>query len=213
MVFPDLLACRTMTVDNGPGSIVEAEGRKRSELVFFGSYELFRMVLSAMNVRKAGWFLLALLLAGCKARHEDATTQSSTTPAIPGKASSPIADPQAAFIAAYRQASERKDIGQMLQLYCWDGVDADLRETIRGNVQDELSQSVADVKIEPPPPGKYGPTVEGGIRWKPNLPVVAVLKARFSPSPGRRGLALSQAEYGLGLKDGQYRLVVNVRDK
>jgi hypothetical protein len=166
-----------------------------------------------MNASKFGWFFLLVELMGCSARHEDATIHSSPTPAAPGNTSSPVADPQAAFIAAYRQASERKDIGQMLQLYCWDGVDAELRETIRGHVQDELSQPVADVKIESPPPGKYGPTVEGGVRWKPNLPVVAVLKVRFSPSSGRRGLALSQAEYGLGLKDGQYRLVVNVRDK
>jgi hypothetical protein len=100
----------------------------------------------------------------------------------------------------------------MLQLYCWDGVDAELRETVRGNVHDQIAQPVAELRIESPPPGKYGPTNEGGVRWKPNLPVIAVLKVRFSPAPKGKGLALSAAEYGLGLQDGQYRLVVNVRE-
>jgi hypothetical protein len=109
-------------------------------------HEMVRVLLSAVNAREFCWSLLVVLLVGCSTRQEEATTHLGPTPVSPGNASSATADPQAAFIAAYRKASERKEIGQMLQLYCWDGVDAELRETIRGNVQDELSQPVADLK-------------------------------------------------------------------
>jgi hypothetical protein len=160
-----------------------------------------------------GLVLVALVLAGCNSHRQTPSTNSGlsgTAGAIPSGGET---DLQTTFIARFRQANEQKDLDQMLQLYCWDGVDAELRETVRGNVLDEFLQPVADLRIESPPPGKYGATNEGGVRWKPNLPVIAVIKVRFSAAPKGKGLALSAAEYGLGLQDGQYRLVVNVRDK
>jgi len=97
----------------------------------------------------------------------------------------PAGNAQAAFLAAFRQASEARNIDQMLKLYCWDGVDNEMRETVRGNVQDELEQPVTDLEFVAVKPGEIGPTVEGGIRWKPNLPVVAMLQDRYSkPRPG-----------------------------
>ncbi|MFL5339272.1 MAG: hypothetical protein ACJ8F7_03815 [Gemmataceae bacterium] len=168
--------------------------------------------VNPMSISKAALPLLLVGLAGCDF-HRTATTQTEPSGTPSANPTRPAGDPQAAFIAAFRQACARKDVDQMLQLYCWDGVDSELRETIRGNVTDEFRQPLTDVKIEPPPPGKYGPTVEGGIRWKPNLPVVAVLKVRFAPPGPGSGLGLTAAEYGLGLKNGQYRLVVNVRER
>jgi hypothetical protein len=166
-----------------------------------------------MNARMIGLMLVPLVLAGCNSHRKAPTTNTEQSGAAGAIPSGGETDPQATFIARFRQASEKKDFDQMLQLYCWDGVDAELRETVRGNVQDEFLQPVADLRIDSPPTGKFGATNEGGVRWKPNLPVIAVLKVRFSPAPMRKGLALSAAEYGLGLQDGQYRLVVNVREK
>jgi hypothetical protein len=134
-----------------------------------------------MNAWMFGLVFVALVLAGCNSHRQTPSTNSG----LSGIAGSPggETDLQATFIARFRQASEKKDLDQMLQLYCWDGVDAELRETVRGNVLDEFLKPVADLRIESPPPGKYGATNEGGVRWKPNLPVIAVLKVRFSPAP------------------------------
>ena len=166
----------------------------------------------AMNAWKTGFPLLIVALAGCDL-HRVATTHSELAQSSSTNPPQSAGDPQAAFLAAFRDASSRKDVDRMLQLYCLDGVDAELRETIRGNITDEFRQPLTDAKIEPPQPGKHGPTVEGGIRWKPNLPVVAVLKVRYAPPRPGSGLGLTAAEHGLGLKNGQYRFVVRVRER
>src|SRR6516164_7960452 len=123
-----------------------------------------RAFTCAMIVGKPGLLLGVLILTACDSHRPTSATNSGPAGTPRETPSGGVTDPQATFIAAFRQASERKDIDQMLKLYCWDGVDSELRETIRGNVRDELLQSVADLKIEAPSPGKFGPTVEGGVR-------------------------------------------------
>jgi hypothetical protein len=121
-------------------------------------------------------------------------------------------DPKDAFMQAFRQASVNKDLEAMLQLYCFDGVDAEMRDVVRGNAKDELRQPVTDLQIVEAEPGKHGPTVEGGIRWRPSLPVVAVMKAQFAKAPPGSGFWVSEAEHTLGIKSGQYRITVPVRE-
>lgn len=158
--------------------------------------------------RKFVPFVLLCMLFGCQGG-----TESPSAPASGGAAgSSSTQDPRAALIAAFRRASEQKDLDAMLALYCWDGVDAEMRETVSGNVRDELRQPVMDLEIVDAEPGKHGPREEGGFRWKPNLPVVAVMKARFAPAAPGTGLSVSEAEYLLGMQGGEYRIVVPVRD-
>jgi hypothetical protein len=101
----------------------------------------------------------------------------------------------------------------MLKLYCWDGVDQEMRKTVQENIQDELSQPIADMEFVSVEPGKYGPRDEGGIRWKPNLNVALVLKIRYTKPPSGTGLSLSEAKHTLGLQNGQYRITVPIRDK
>ena len=101
----------------------------------------------------------------------------------------------------------------MLKLYCWDGVDAQMRDTVRENVQDELRQPISDIEFVAVEPGKYGPRDEGGIRWKPNLNVVSVLKVRYTKPPAGSGLTLSEAKHTVGLQGGQYKMTVPIRDK
>jgi len=158
--------------------------------------------------------LLAALLAGCTP--PPAANNVAPSPQTGSSASasvSPAGDPQGVFLAAFREASEHKDLQQMLKLYCWDGVDAQMRETVRENVQDELRQPIADIEFVPVERGKYGPRDEGGIRWKPNLNFVSLLKVRYTkPSPGS-GLAMSEAKHAVGLQRGQYRITVPIRDQ
>jgi hypothetical protein len=92
-------------------------------------------------------------------------------------------------------------------------VDAQMRETVRENVQDELRQPIAEIEIVPVEPGKYGPRDEGGIRWKPNLNVVSVLKVRFTPPPPGSGLSVSDAKHTVGLQGGHYKITVPIRDQ
>src|SRR2546429_45822 len=121
--------------------------------------------------------VLTVIFAGCApppGANRPASSPQAGAPA-PGSVS-PAGDPQGVFLAAFRAANEHKDVQQMLRLYCWDGIGAEMRETVRGNVQDELQQPIAEIEIVAVEPGKYGPRDEGGIRWKPNLKVVAELK-------------------------------------
>ena len=155
--------------------------------------------------------VLTAVLAGC-------SPTAASKPASSAQASSPssasaAADPRTAFQVAYREASEHKDVQQMLKLYCWDGVDQEMRKTVQENIQDELSQPIADMEFVSVEPGKYGPRDEGGIRWKPNLNVDVVLKVRYTKPPSGTGLSLSEAKHTLGLQNGQYRITVPIRDK
>jgi hypothetical protein len=122
------------------------------------------------------------------------------------------ADPGKELVAAFRRASEQKDLEAMLKLYCWDGVDAEMRETVRGNVEGELRQPVTELEIVPADPAQHGPRVEGGIRWRPSLPVVAVLKAKYAKAPPGSGWNVEAADYTLGLKEGHYRMTVPVKE-
>ena len=158
--------------------------------------------------------LLAAVLAGCapppaaNKRAPSPQTGSSTSALV-----STAGDPQGVFLAAFREASEHKDLQQMLKLYCWDGVDAEMRDTVRENVQDELRQPIADIELVSVEPGKYGPRDEGGIRWKPNLNVVLLLKVRYTKPPPGSGLTVSEAKHTVGLQGGEYRITVPIWDQ
>jgi hypothetical protein len=158
--------------------------------------------------------LLAAVFAGCAP--PSAASKATPSPQTGSSASaavSPEGDPQAVFLAAFREASERKNLEQMLKLYCWNGVDAQMRETVRENVQDELRQPIAGIEFVAVDPGKYGPRDEGGIRWKPNLNVVSVVKVRYTPPPPGSGLSVSEAKHTVGLQGGQYKITVPIRDQ
>jgi hypothetical protein len=137
-------------------------------------------------------------------------------PGPPGQpaAASPSDDAaQAGLIAAYRAAHDKKDVEAMLKLYCFDGVSDDMRQTIRENVEDELRHPIASVSIEPVAPGTHGPTVEGGVHWRPSLEVIAQLIANFDTSKARPGeLATQQVKHSIGKKQGTYHFTVPVRE-
>jgi hypothetical protein len=151
--------------------------------------------------------VVAALCVGCGSETQPPAPANPRMPAA-----QPAADLQADFVGAFRRASEQKDVEGILNLYCWESVPGDLKQTIRENVESEVRATLADVTVIAAEPGEYGPRQEGAVRWKPNLPVVAVLKAKFAPgSPGV--LSISDASYLLGQKNGRYQMVVYVPDR
>jgi len=159
----------------------------------------------------AGWIVAWCTLVYKPTPTTNASVETSAE-STDSRAAETTGDPEATILAAFRQASENKDVEQMLQLYCFDGVDAEMREVVRGNVRDELLHPVTDLQIVDAPPGKHGPRVEGGIHWKPNLTVVKVLKAKFAPAAPGEGFSITEADYALGIQNGQYRIVMSVRE-
>lgn len=148
--------------------------------------------------------LAVLLIAGCDQVGDANGSGASSSATSAG-------DPAADFIAAYRAAHEAGDVDALLDLYCLDGVPADLQETIRGNLTDQLQQPLDDVRIEPIAEGHIGEKVEGGVRWRPNLAATGTCIATFSPPPGPQdGFAITSLEMAVGLQDGAYRFVVMV---
>jgi hypothetical protein len=94
-----------------------------------------------------------------------------------------------------------------MQLYCWDGVPGELRETIHGNLQDQVMQPITGMELTPADPQAFGETQSSGRRWRPNLPVTNMLVVQFS---GQGSFGLTSIQAGVGQRDGQYLLVVSV---
>jgi hypothetical protein len=167
------------------------------------------------SIRLCRILMLIALVAGCSPPH---SAKHSPPPPPAAKSSSgggsvaASGDAQQTFLAAFREANAKKNLDAMLALYCWDGVDSELRDTVRGNVEGEMSQPIKDLEIVPAAPGKYGPTVEGGIHWRPNLPVTAVLKVQYARARPSTGLHVSSAQHLLGMQGGDYKIVVRVRE-
>lgn len=157
-----------------------------------------------MRARTVCLVVTVLIIAGCGQTGGLGESGSSGDVATSG-------DPAADFIAAYRAAHQARDVDAVLDLYCLDDVPADLRETIRGNLEDQFLQSLADVRIDPIADGQIGETESGGVRWRPNLEASGMCVATFSPPPGPQdGFAITSIETAVGLKDGKYRFVVMV---
>jgi hypothetical protein len=101
----------------------------------------------------------------------------------------------------------------MLKLYWFGTADDEMRLTIRENAAAELRCPLTDIKIEPVKPGKYGPTVEGGIHWRPSLEVVALLTATFDTSRAPPGeLWTQQIKITVSRHGGRCYLTVPLRD-
>jgi len=148
-------------------------------------------------------FLACLLLCGC--------LPSTGGPA--GGTAGGSSDPEADLIAAYRQAHASQDVDAILALYCFDRVDAEMRETVRGNVSDELLAPIKSIRIEPADPQAHGPRAEGGIRWRPSLDVVALMTVEYDTSSVPPGsFVFTQAQHPVGKSGRRYQLTVTVRE-
>jgi len=101
----------------------------------------------------------------------------------------------------------------MLKLYWFGSADAEMRQTIRENIEAEMRCPLTDIMIEPMEPGQHGSREEGGIRWRPSREVVALLTANFDTSrapPG--GYQTQQVQLTVGRRDGACYFTVPLRD-
>jgi hypothetical protein len=167
--------------------------------------------------RFASLCLCVLALCGCEPPANSPAQPGAGAPPLPpgqpAAVSSSDEAAQTALVAAYRAAHDKKDVEAMLKLYCFDGASDDMRQTIRENVEDELRHPIASASIEPVAPGTHGPTVEGGVHWRPSLEVVALLTAKFDTSKSRPGeLATQQVKHSVGKKRGACLFAVPVRE-
>lgn len=161
----------------------------------------------------AGAISLLLVANGCEPPKKTASTNSQQSAAIPPDSTeTTVGDPKAQFEAAFRKASEAKSVDAMLKLYCFDGADAQMQQTVRENVYDEMAAAPTNLEWLEADPAKHGPREEGGIRWKPSLPVVAILKVSYPRASPGQGLALTEATHAVGIKGGKYLITVPVRE-
>ncbi len=167
--------------------------------------------------------LAAILAGGCQpsaapAGGQVATSGSSgpTAPPPPpgsGGSSSDANDPQAALVAAYRAAHERKDVEAIFKLYCFDGASDDVRVVTRENIEHELRYPIAAARLAPLPPGHSQVIQEGAVRLRPSLPEVAQLTVDYDTSNKAPGeFAVSQAVLSIGMKGGHCYFTVPVRE-
>src|SRR5262245_39334186 len=144
-----------------------------------------RGVSGVMSVLRRAYLIGPTLLfaAGCMPAGQPVGTKSpAPKPATAGVESAPTepaSGGEAALVEAYKAALGRKDVEGILALFWFGNADDEMRQTVRENVEGEMDCPLVDFKIEPVQPGKYGPTAEGGIHWRPSLEVVALLTANF----------------------------------
>ncbi len=186
------------------------------------------MLRSLPALLAVGLTLSAVLIAGCQPTGNSAT--STTTPgpgnsesgapppppgatSTPSAASSPDSDVGAALAAAFRQAHEQKDVEGLLALYELNGTSADMRETIRENLEASLPYPITNIALASAPPGLHGPRTEGGIRWRPSLEVAHLLTIDFDTSRAPPdAFAANQLVLTVGEKGGRYLLTAPVRE-
>jgi len=177
-----------------------------------------------LNQRLLFMVALLLALAGCVSEQPPAGVEIAPSgaeppnpPAAPalaaGVESASPSNAESALVDAYRDAHAKQDVEAMLKFYWFGSADEEMRLTIRENVEAELRSPLRDIKIEPVAPGTHGPTVEGGIHWRPSLEVVALLTANFDTSRAPPGeLATQQIKITVGRRGGRCYLTVPLRN-
>jgi hypothetical protein len=172
-----------------------------------------------MNIsRRTCALASALVIAmGCApSNRPTANPKSAPAAATAGVESAPAesaSGPEAALVEAYKAAHASQNVEAMLKLYWFGSADDEMRQTIRENVEGELRSPLKDIKIEPVKPGEHGPTVEGGVHWRPSLEVVALLTANFDTSRALPGeLATQQIKLTIGRRGGKCYFTVPLRE-
>jgi hypothetical protein len=171
-------------------------------------------------------FAAVFVAAGCQPSAAPAGGQVASSPSVSVPPPPPGSDasgstggntagasvPQAALVAAYRAAHERKDVEAILKLYCLDGASADVRDVTRENIEHELRHPIAAVQIGAALEATNA-SQEGGVRWRPSLPEVARVTVDYDTSRKSPGeMAVSQAVFSVGMKRGRCYFTVPVRE-
>ncbi len=94
-----------------------------------------------------------------------------------------------AFVDAFREAYDGKDLGAALNLFCWRGIDAAKRRAIIGLVERDLAGTLVGTRMldADARPTTY---IIDGVPNRPNAPVVGHLLAEFEEPGGGRHVSV-----------------------
>ena len=111
---------------------------------------------------------------------------------------------EARFVAAAKQAFQKRDADALMALTCWDRVPDKFRDSGKKQYARDVAQTVSDITLTTPDP-KY-PDLEwkdkDGVSYRSNLPVVKQMKITFAP-----GGRFKDGRYPVGEKDGKLYLL------
>lgn len=111
---------------------------------------------------------------------------------------------EARFVAAAKQAFQKRDADALMALTCWDRVPDKFRYSGRKQYARDVAQTVSGITLNAPDP-KY-PDLEwkdkDGVSYRSNLSVVKQMKITFAP-----GGRFKDGRYPVGEKDGKLYLL------
>jgi hypothetical protein len=120
----------------------------------------------------------------------------------PALAASP--DEETRFVAAAKQAFEKRDADALVAITCWDNVPDKFKASGKKQYVRDTAQTITDIKLTNPDP-KLPDLVwkdTDGVSYRSNLPVVKQLKMTFS-----HGGRFKDGTYPVGEKDGKFYLL------
>lgn len=112
------------------------------------------------------------------------------------------------LIEAYRRAHDHSDVQAIMNLFCWDGVTAEVRTQTEDVERGKFGVKISELKVtteDPVERMKVLSYVRDGITYRFNLPVVAALAIYFPPLSKDNE---SVQYYALGTKDGRYLIAL-----
>ncbi len=120
--------------------------------------------------------------------------------------------PAEALVGRLRNALRFDDIDGAMQQVLLEGVSPDVRQVIRDVFQQVMDRKLRDIVFEPSPAGEdgapgAGDTVQDGVTYRPNAPVVGRLRVLLEPSIEDRDADVAEASFFVGDRLGTYMLV------
>ena len=109
--------------------------------------------------------------------------------AAPARAADDARGRGPAFVDAFREAYDGKDLDAALNLFCWRGIDAAKRRAIVGLVERDLAGTLVGTRMldADARPTTY---IFDGVPNRPNAPVVGHLLAEFEEPGGGRHVSV-----------------------
>jgi hypothetical protein len=106
------------------------------------------------------------------------------------------------FIAAFRQAHDRRDLEAMSKLFCGDRVTPEVKTLTEDHLKSAFDEKITAIRLTTEhPKGRTDVFVRNGTTYKFNLPVVAELVVENPPQSKE---SFSTSDYPLALKEGRY---------
>lgn len=120
--------------------------------------------------------------------------------------------PAEALVGRLRNALRFDDIEGAMQQVLLEGTSPGVRAVIRDVFQQVMDRKLRDIVFEPTPAGDdgtpgAGDTVQDGVTYRPNAPVVGRLRVLLEPSIEDRDADVAEASFFVGDRLGTYMIV------